>query len=171
MPPITPFLWFDSQAEEAARFYVSVFPNSVVDEVVRTPVQGSAGEGAVLTVRFTLDGTTFVALNGGPAHAGFTETISFVVGCATAAEVDHYWGALSEGGEESRCGWLKDRFGMSWQIVPDGLPALLRDPDPERAKRALDAMMTMAKLDLDAMRRAADGDSDSDGDGDGGSAG
>jgi predicted 3-demethylubiquinone-9 3-methyltransferase (glyoxalase superfamily) len=150
MPKPVPFLWFDGQAEAAAELYTSVFPNSVITEISRT----GPGEPA-MTVSFTLDGEPFTALNGGPQFA-FTEAISFQVPCADQDEVDHYWSLLSEGGEEGRCGWLKDRFGLSWQVVPTALPGLLGDPDPGRAQRAMTAMMGMAKLDIAAMRAAAD---------------
>lgn len=157
MPSITPFLWFDDQAEQAAQFYVSVFPNSRILEVSRYTDAGPGPAGSAMTVRFSLDGEEFVALNGGPAHYGFDESISFFVNCETEQELDHYWSALTDGGEEIACGWLKDRYGLRWQIVPEGLPALLGDPDPQRAQRAMQAMRTMKKLDLAAMRRAADG--------------
>jgi predicted 3-demethylubiquinone-9 3-methyltransferase (glyoxalase superfamily) len=159
MPTITPFLWFDDQAEQAAEFYVSVFPNSRIDQVARYGDAGPGPVGSVMTVRFSLDGNEFVALNGGPAHYGFDESVSFVVNCKTEAEVDRYWSALTDGGQEIACGWLKDRYGLRWQVVPEGLPALLGDPDPERARRATQAMMGMKKLDLKAMREAADGPS------------
>lgn len=158
MPPITPFLWFDDQAEQAAQFYVSVFPRSRIAEVTHYGAAGPGPAGSVMTVRFILDGNEFLALNGGPDHYGFDESISFVVGCATEEEVDRYWAALTDGGQEIACGWLKDRYGLRWQIVPDGLSAVLRDPDPERAQRAMQAMLGMKKLDLSAMRAAADGE-------------
>jgi predicted 3-demethylubiquinone-9 3-methyltransferase (glyoxalase superfamily) len=157
MPKITPFLWFDDQAEEAARFYVSVFPNSRITDVVRYGEAGPGPAGSVMTASFLLDGSDFVALNGGPDHYDFNESVSFVVNCGTEEEVDHYWSALTDGGEEIACGWLKDRYGLRWQIVPEGLPALLGDSDPERAQRAMQAMMGMKKLDLRAMAEAADG--------------
>ncbi|UZJ24621.1 VOC family protein [Rhodococcus antarcticus] len=150
MPKPVPFLWFDGQAEAAAELYTSVFPRSAITEISRT----GPGEPA-MTVSFTLDGEPFTALNGGPQFA-FTEAISFQVPCADQEEVDRYWSLLSEGGEEGRCGWLKDRFGLSWQVVPTALPGLLGDPDPDRAQRAMTAMMGMAKLDIAAMRAAAD---------------
>lgn len=156
MPKITPFLWFDTQALEAAEFYVSVFPNSRVVDVARYGEAGPGPAGSVMTVRFELDGEEFVALNGGPDHYTFGESISFVVDCPTEKDVDRYWAALTEGGDEIACGWLKDRFGLRWQIVPSELPALLGDPDPGRAQRAMQAMMTMKKLDIRAMREAAD---------------
>jgi predicted 3-demethylubiquinone-9 3-methyltransferase (glyoxalase superfamily) len=155
MPQITPFLWFDDQAEQAAQFYVSVFPNSRIAEMTHYSAIGPGPAGSVMTVRFILDGKELLALNGGPAHYGFDESISFVVNVATDDELDHYWSALTDGGEEIACGWLKDRYGLRWQIVPDGLSAVLGDPDPERAQRAAQAMMGMKKLDLRVMREAA----------------
>lgn len=157
MPAITPFLWFDDQAEEAAKFYVSVFPNSEITDVARYGGAGPGPAGSVMTVRFVLDGTEFVALNGGPVHYGFNESVSFVVNCSTQEEVDHYWEALSAGGAEIACGWLSDRYGLRWQVVPEELFALLADPDPGRAQRANRAMLGMKKLDLAAMKAAADG--------------
>jgi predicted 3-demethylubiquinone-9 3-methyltransferase (glyoxalase superfamily) len=157
MPQITPFLWFDDQAEQAAEFYVSMFPNSQIEEVSRYGEGGPGTAGSVMTVRFSLDGNEFMALNGGPAHYGFDESISFLVNCKTEEELDRYWSALTDGGEEIACGWCKDRYGLRWQIVPDGLSTLLRDPDSGRAQRAMQAMMGMKKLDLRAMRQAADG--------------
>jgi predicted 3-demethylubiquinone-9 3-methyltransferase (glyoxalase superfamily) len=152
---ITPFLWFDHQAEEATRFYVSVFRNSKIVKVVRYGAAGPGPAGTVMTVEFQLDGQSFVALNGGP-HFKFTEAISFVVNCRTQDEVDDYWGKLSAGGAEVQCGWLKDRFGLSWQIVPTELPELLGDPDREKASRVLKTMLTMKKLDIRALRQAAE---------------
>ncbi len=157
MPNITPFLWFDDQAEEAVDFYLSIFPNSRITDVVRHGEGGPGPAGSVMTINFELDGKQFLALNGGPAHYGFDESISFVIDCATESEVDHYWETLTVGGEEIACGWLKDRFGLCWQVVPSELPSLLGDPDPERARRALQAMMSMKKLDVRAMKEAADG--------------
>ena len=157
MPQITPFLWFDSQAEEAANLYVSVFNNS---RIVRTTRSGDAGpgpKGSVLTVEFDLDGERFTALNGGPMFK-FTEAVSFVVHCKDQADVDKYWNALSgNGGQESQCGWLKDKFGLSWQIVPDILGKLLTSPDPGKAGRAMQAMMTMKKIDIATLEKAAAG--------------
>jgi predicted 3-demethylubiquinone-9 3-methyltransferase (glyoxalase superfamily) len=157
MPKITPFLWFDDQAEQAAEFYMTIFADSRIVEVTRFSDSGPGPTGAVMTVRFELDGTEFLALNGGPQHYSFNESISFVVDCSTEEEVDHYWNALTDGGEGIACGWLKDRFGLRWQIVPSELPAVLGDPDPERAARAMKAMMQMKKLDIGAMKEAADG--------------
>jgi predicted 3-demethylubiquinone-9 3-methyltransferase (glyoxalase superfamily) len=156
MAKITPFLWFDDQAEAAVEFYLSVFPDSRVTEVTPYSEAGPGPTGSVMTIKFELDGTEFVALNGGPAHYGFDESISFAIDCATEEEVDHYWEALTDGGEEIACGWLKDRFGLRWQVVPSELASVLADPDPERADRAMQAMMTMKKLDLPALKDAAD---------------
>ncbi|HEX4142084.1 MAG TPA: VOC family protein [Pirellulales bacterium] len=150
---ITPFLWFDHQAEEAANFYASIFPDSRVVKVVRCGKAGPGPPGSVLTVEFELHGQKFVALNGGP-HFKFSEAISFVVNCQTSQEVDTYWQKLSAGGAEVQCGWLKDKFGLSWQIVPTALPKLLGDPDPEKSARVMKAMMTMTKLDIAALERA-----------------
>ena len=157
MPEITPFLWFDTQAEKAAEFYVSVFPNSRVIDVVRYGEAGPGSAGSVMTVRYELDGQRFVALNGGPVHFAFDESISFVINCSSAGEVDHYWAALTDGGEEIACGWLKDRYGLRWQVVPEALPAALTDPDPQRARRAMEAMLKMTKLDLGAIEVAKAG--------------
>ena len=157
MAKITPFLWFDDQAEQAVDFYLSVFPGSRVLDVVRYGEAGPGPTGTVMTIRFELEGQEFTALNGGPAHYHFDESISFVIDCATQADVDRYWEALGDGGEEIACGWIKDRFGLRWQVVPSELPAVLGDPDPARAQRALQAMLAMKKLDVEALRRAADG--------------
>lgn len=157
MAKITPFLWFDDQAEEAVDFYLSVFPDSRVLQVARHGEEGPGRPGSVMTIHFELGGNEFLALNGGPAHYGFDESISFVIDCATQEDVDRYWTALLEGGgEEIACGWLKDRYGLRWQVVPSELPALLSDPDPERASRAMQAMLSMKKLDIRAMKEAAD---------------
>ena len=157
---ITPFLWFDDRAEEAARLYVSIFPNSRIATTTRYTEEGArvAGRapGSVMTVAFELDGQEFIALNGGPMFT-FTEALSLVVHCETQAEVDHYWSGLGAGGEEQPCGWLKDRFGLSWQVVPAALIDLIQDEDPERAKRAIGAMLTMKKLDIAALTSAAAG--------------
>ena len=152
MGRITPCLWFDTESQEAAEFYTSVFPNSKITKVTTRP---DRPEGAVITVEFELDGEQFIALNGGPQFS-FSEAVSFSVKCQTQEEVDAYWAALSEGGEEGPCGWLKDRWGMSWQVVPTALPELLGDPDPDRARRAMEAMLSMRKIDIEAIRRAAD---------------
>jgi predicted 3-demethylubiquinone-9 3-methyltransferase (glyoxalase superfamily) len=150
---ITPFLWFDHQAEEAAAFYVSIFPNSRIVKVARYG-EGSPGPpGSVMTVEFQLEGQSFVALNGGP-HFKFTEAISFVVNCQTQDEVDTYWEKLSAGGSDFQCGWLKDKFGLSWQVVPTALSKLLSDPDPEKSQRVMKALMTMKKLDVRALKQA-----------------
>jgi len=154
MHKITPCLWFDSEGEEAARLYTSIFPNSRIVDVVRFGAAGPRPEGTVMTVSFELDGQKFLALNGGPEFT-FSEAISFQVSCETQEEVDAYWGALSAGGEEGQCGWLKDKFGVSWQIVPAVLPELLSDPDPERTERVMRALLTMKKIEIDALERAA----------------
>ena len=153
MPKISPFLWFDNQAEEAANFYVSIFKNSKINKVVRYGDAGPGPKGSVMTAQFELDGQTITALNGGP-HFNFTEAVSFAVNCDTQAELDHYWNKLTEGGKEVQCGWLKDKFGLSWQIVPTILPQLLGDPDPAKAKRVSEAMMKMVKLDIAALEQA-----------------
>jgi predicted 3-demethylubiquinone-9 3-methyltransferase (glyoxalase superfamily) len=154
MEKITPFLWFDTEGEDAARFYASVFPNSKIGEIARYGSAGPRPEGTVMTVSFELDGQRFVALNGGPEFT-FSEAVSFLVNCDTQDEVDSYWSALSEGGEEGPCGWLKDKFGLSWQIVPKRLPELLADPDRERAQRVMEAMLKMKKIEVDELERAA----------------
>jgi predicted 3-demethylubiquinone-9 3-methyltransferase (glyoxalase superfamily) len=154
MQKITPFLWFDTEGEEAARFYTSVFPNSKIGEITRYGSAGPRPEGTVMTVSFELDGQRFVALNGGPDFT-FSEAVSFLVNCDTQDEVDSYWSTLSEGGEEGPCGWLKDKFGLSWQIVPKRLPELLSDPDRERAQRVMAAMLKMRKIEVDELERAA----------------
>jgi predicted 3-demethylubiquinone-9 3-methyltransferase (glyoxalase superfamily) len=150
---ITPFLWFDHQAEEAATFYASIFPNSKVLKVVRYGPAGPGPAGSAMTVEFQLEGQSFVALNGGP-HFKFTEAVSFVVNCQTQDEVDFYWDKLSAGGGEVQCGWLKDKFGLSWQIVPTVLPELLANPDPKKSERVMKAMLTMKKLDIRALQQA-----------------
>ena len=158
MSKITPCLWFDGQAEEAAAFYTSIFPDSRIDQVNRSPGDTPSGpEGSVLTVDFTIAGEPFIALDGGPDFT-FNEAISFSIDCEDQAEVDRYWEALvAGGGEHSVCGWLKDRFGVSWQVVPKILPELMNGTDRERAKRALEAMLKMTKLDVAKIREAADG--------------
>jgi predicted 3-demethylubiquinone-9 3-methyltransferase (glyoxalase superfamily) len=153
---ITPNLWFDSQAEEAAEFYVSVFRNSRIVDVSRYTEAGPGEPGTVMVVEFELDGQRFIGINGGP-HFTFDEAVSLQIGCETQEEVDYYWERLTEGGEEGQCGWLKDRYGLSWQVTPTGMGELFNDPDPERARRAMEAMLGMRKLDVDALRRAADG--------------
>lgn len=154
MQKITPCLWFDTEAEEAVGFYTSVFPDARVLKVERYGDAGPRPAGSVMTVSFELAGQEFVALNGGPEYT-FNEAISFQVSCDDQDEVDRYWGALSEGGEEGPCGWLKDRWGVSWQIVPTRLPQLLNDPDPQRAERAMRAMLDMRKIDIAALEEAA----------------
>ena len=153
---ITPNLWFDMQAEEAAAFYTSVFDNSRIVHITHYTEAGPRPAGTVMTVAFELDGQRFVAINGGPEFT-FDEAVSFQVACETQEEVDAYWERLSEGGQEGPCGWLKDRYGLSWQVTPAGLEELLADPDPQRARRAMQAMLGMGKLDLAALRAAADG--------------
>ena len=160
MTSLTPCLWYDGAAEEAARFYAATFPNSSVDAVQRAPARYPAGEeGAVLTVAFTLLGQQFLALNGG-ARSPFTEAVSFQIHTGDQAETDHYWAAIVQnGGSESRCGWCKDRWGLSWQIVPRQLTDALKDPDPHARKRAFEAMMTMAKIDVARIEMARRGGS------------
>jgi predicted 3-demethylubiquinone-9 3-methyltransferase (glyoxalase superfamily) len=153
MQKITPFLWFDNNAEEAMNFYVSVFKNSKVISVARYGDAGPGPKGSVMTANFLLDGQEFVALNGGPQFK-FTEAISFVVNCETQQEVDEFWEKLSEGGEESMCGWLKDKYGLSWQIVPTILVKLLQDKDPVKAKRVMEAMLQMKKIDIKKLKQA-----------------
>jgi predicted 3-demethylubiquinone-9 3-methyltransferase (glyoxalase superfamily) len=150
---ITPFLWFESQAEEAARFYVSQFDDSAVTQVVRSGPGGPGPEGAVMTVSFRLAGQAFVALNGGK-QIPFTDAVSFVVNCHTQAEIDTLWTQLSDGGSTGPCGWLKDRYGLSWQVVPAQLPELLRGPDAESAGRVMQARCSMHKIDLETLRQA-----------------
>jgi len=153
---ITTCLWFDTDGEEAAEFYCSLFPDSRILDVSRYGDAGPGPAGGAMTVSFELDGRPCVALNGGPDHT-FNEAVSFQVACADQDEVDHFWDTLvANGGEEGPCGWLKDRFGLSWQIVPTALPQLLGDPDPERSQRAMKAMLSMHKIDIAALRRAAD---------------
>ncbi len=154
MRKIAPCLWFDTEAEDAARFYTSVFPNSRIVDVARYGSAGPRPEGMVMTVSFELDGQRFVALNGGPEFT-FSEAISFEVSCESQDEVDAFWSTLSEGGEEGPCGWLKDKFGVSWQIVPTVLPVLLGDPDREKSQRVMQAMLSMKKIEIDALERAA----------------
>jgi predicted 3-demethylubiquinone-9 3-methyltransferase (glyoxalase superfamily) len=152
-----PCLWFDGKAEEAATFYTSLFPDSHVDKVWRSPADTPSGPaGMVLTVDFTLRGQRFQGLNGGPDFS-FNEAISFVIECEDQAEADRLWDALTaDGGEPGPCGWLKDRFGVSWQIVPTEVVALMEDPDPDRARRAMEAMLQMGRIEVDGVRRAAD---------------
>lgn len=158
MPKITPSLWFDGRAEEAATFYASIFPDSRIDAISRSPSDNpSTKAGDVLLVAFTVAGQPFVGINGGPQFP-FTEAVSFQIDCADQAEVDHYWEALMEGGgEPGRCGWLKDRFGLSWQVVPREMGAYLGGPDAAGAARAMEAMLRMEKLDVAKLREAYEG--------------
>ena len=152
---ITPFLWFDHQAEEAAGFYTSVFPNSKIEAVTRYSDAGPGPKGSVMTVAFELDGQKFAALNGGP-HFKFTEAVSFVVNCETQQEVDAFWEKLSADGQEVQCGWLKDKFGLSWQIVPTVMVEMITDTDGARSQRVVQAMMQMKKLDIARLQEAYD---------------
>ena len=156
MPRITPNLWFDTQGVEAAEFYVSIFPNSKVTNITRYGENAPRPAGSVLTVDFVLDGQEYTAINGGPEFK-FDEAISLLINCADQAEIDYYWDKLTEGGEEGPCGWLKDKFGLSWQVCPVGWQDMLNDPDKGRAERAMTAMFGMKKLDLAALQAAADG--------------
>ncbi len=156
MQKITPFLWFDGKAEEAANFYTSVFKNSKVLSINRYAEGAPMPKGSVMTAQFVLDGQEFVALNGGPEYT-FTPAISFVVNCETQEEVDHFWEKLTaDGGKEIQCGWLQDKYGVSWQIVPTVLLKLVNDPDPERARKAMTAMLQMKKIDIAALHRAVE---------------
>jgi predicted 3-demethylubiquinone-9 3-methyltransferase (glyoxalase superfamily) len=155
MPRITPNLWFDTESKEAAEFYVSVFPNSEITNVTYYGEAGPRPAGTVLTVDFVLDGQQFTAIDGGPQFT-FDEAISLLINCADQDEVDYYWTKLSEGGEEGQCGWLKDRYGLSWQVVPVGMEELLNDPDQGRGQRAMKAMLGMKKIDVAALYAAAD---------------
>jgi len=154
MNQLTPCLWFDTEGEDAANFYTSVFPNSKILNIARYGSAGPRPEGTVMTVSFELNGQEFLALNGGPDFT-FNEAVSFQVSCEGQDEVDAYWSKLSEGGEEGPCGWLKDRFGLSWQIVPTALPRLLGDPDPEKAQRVMAAMLQMKKIEIAELEEAA----------------
>jgi predicted 3-demethylubiquinone-9 3-methyltransferase (glyoxalase superfamily) len=153
---IVPNLWFDTEAEEAAGFYISIFDNSRIVSTTRYTEAGPREAGMVMTVEFELDGQRFVGINGGPEFT-FDEAVSFQITCETQEEIDRYWERLTEGGEEGPCGWLKDRFGLSWQVVPTGMDEFLTDPDPKRAERAMRAMLQMRKVDIAALRSAADG--------------
>jgi predicted 3-demethylubiquinone-9 3-methyltransferase (glyoxalase superfamily) len=153
---ITPNLWFDTEAEEAANFYVSVFDNSRIVAVSRYTEAGPREAGTVMTVEFELDGQRLIGINGGPEFT-FDEAVSFEIECETQEEIDYYWERLTEGGSEGPCGWCKDRFGLSWQVAPTGMAELFADPDPSRAERAMTAMFGMKKLDIAALRAAADG--------------
>jgi predicted 3-demethylubiquinone-9 3-methyltransferase (glyoxalase superfamily) len=154
--PIVPSLWFDTEAQAAAEFYTSVFKNSSILNVTHYTEAGPREAGTVMTVEFELDGQRFVGINGGPQFT-FDEAISFQITCETQGEVDYYWDKLTEGGSEGPSGWLKDKFGLSWQVVPIGMAEVFADPDPERARRAMQAMFGMTKLDIRALRSAADG--------------
>ena len=156
MSKVTPWLWMDTQGEEAAEFYCSVFPNSEIKFVSHYTEAGPGPAGSVLTVEFVLDGQEFTAINGGPQFP-FTEAVSLLINCADQAEVDYYWDHLTAGGEEGQCGWLKDRYGLSWQVVPAGFEEIMGDPDPAKVKRAMEAMFTMQKIDVAALRAAAAG--------------
>ena len=156
MPAITPNLWFDLEAKEAAEFYCSVFPNSKVTNVTHYGEAGPRPAGTILTVDFVLDGQGFTAINGGPEFT-FDEAVSLLISCKDQDEVDYYWDKLTEGGQESQCGWLKDKYGLSWQVAPAGLEELFSDSDPDRANRAMRAMLGMKKFDIAALRAAADG--------------
>ena len=156
MRAIVPNLWFDGRAEEAAEFYVSIFPDARVLRKTHYTDVGPGEPGTVMTVEWELEGNRFVGINGGPQFT-FSEAVSFGIECATQEELDHYWERLSDGGRESMCGWLADRYGLSWQVVPKGIDELFADPDPERVRRVTEAMLGMRKLDLEALRRAADG--------------
>jgi predicted 3-demethylubiquinone-9 3-methyltransferase (glyoxalase superfamily) len=152
---IVPNLWFDTEAEEAAHFYVDLFDDARIVSVAHYTEAGPRPAGTVMTVEFELNGQRFVGINGGPQFT-FNEAVSFQITCKDQDEVDYFWSRLSEGGEESQCGWLKDRFGLSWQVVPTGMEELFSDPDPERARRAMEAMLQMQKIDIAEIRRAAD---------------
>ena len=154
MPTITPNLWFDTEAEEAAEFYCSIFPNSKINAVTHYGEAGPREAGLVLTVEFELDGRELAALNGGPEFT-FNEAVSFSIDCADQDEVDFYWERLGDGGEHGPCGWLKDRYGVSWQVVPRRLEELLRHPDPETSQRVMAAMMQMGKIEVDKLEEAA----------------
>jgi predicted 3-demethylubiquinone-9 3-methyltransferase (glyoxalase superfamily) len=153
MQKITPFLWFDGKAEEAANFYTSIFKNSKLGQIRRYGQAGPGPKGSVMSATFQLDGQEFIALNGGPQFT-FSPAISFFVNCETQEEVDQLWEKLSEGGKTNRCGWLQDKFGVSWQIVPTALGQLLSDPDPEKSSRVMKAMLQMDKIDISGLKRA-----------------
>jgi len=155
MQKITPFLWFDDKAEEAMNLYVSIFKNSKRGRISRYGEAGPGPKGTVMVATFQLEGQEFIALNGGP-HFKFTEAISFVVNCETQDEVDAFWEKLSEGGSKGQCGWLKDKYGLSWQVVPTALGKLMSDPDPEKSKRVMTAMLKMTKMDIQGLQQAYD---------------
>jgi predicted 3-demethylubiquinone-9 3-methyltransferase (glyoxalase superfamily) len=156
MQKITPFLWYNSNAEEAVELYTKAFKNSRVHTVTRNDKSGPGPEGTVMTIAFELDGQSFLALNGGPMFS-FTEAVSFVVSCENQQEIDHFWNTLSEGGEKQRCGWLKDKFGLSWQIVPANFGELVSSGDAEKTQRVMQAMMGMDKMDMEVLERAFEG--------------
>ncbi|MBP6828589.1 MAG: VOC family protein [Saprospiraceae bacterium] len=156
MQKITPFLWFDGNAEEAVNLYTSIFKNSKIEAITRYGAGGPGPEGTVMTATFLLDGQKFMALNGGP-HYTFSPAISFVINCQTQEEVDWFWGKLTEGGEAMQCGWLKDRFGISWQVVPTVLGELMTDKDAQKSQRVLEAMLQMIKIDIATLKRAYEG--------------
>lgn len=158
MQKITPFLWFDANAEEAVNFYLSIFRNSKILNVARCGEAGPGPKGSVLTVQFQLEGQQFIALNGGP-NFKFNEAVSFTVSCETQSEIDEMWEKLSEGGEKGNCGWLKDRFGLSWQVNPPILGEMLQDKDAEKARRVMEAMMQMDKIDIQTLKHAYEGNS------------
>jgi predicted 3-demethylubiquinone-9 3-methyltransferase (glyoxalase superfamily) len=151
---VTPFLWYTDQAEEAAKFYTSIFKNSKISSITRYGEGGPGPKGSVMTVAFQLEGQEFVALNGGPIFK-FTPAVSFVIHCETQEEVDSFWEKLSAGGKADRCGWLTDKFGLSWQVVPKALVELLSDPDPAKSKRVMEAMLQMTKIDIPTLKKAA----------------
>lgn len=153
MQKITPYLWFEDQAEEAVNFYTSIFKNSKILNVSRYGEAGPGPAGSVMTATFELDGQEFMALNGGPQYK-FTEAISFLVNCRTQKEVDELWEKLSDGGEEGPCGWLKDKFGVSWQIIPTALGEMLSDPNPSKAQRVMEAMLKMKKIEIPVLQQA-----------------
>ena len=153
MQKITPFLWFDNKAEEAMRFYVSIFKNSKVVSISRYGEAGPGPKGAVMVAKFELDGQEFLALNGGPQFT-FSPAVSFLVNCKAQDEVDYFWERLAEGGEKHQCGWLRDKYGLSWQIVPTILGELMQDKDPEKSKRVMEAMLQMQKIDIEGLKRA-----------------
>lgn len=162
MQKITPFLWFDDKAEEAVNFYASIFKNSKIGNATRYNAESAAAsgrsEGSIMTIEFQLEGQDFTAINGGPVFK-FTEAISFSIDCKSQEEVDHFWNKLTEGGgQESQCGWLKDKYGLSWQVVPTVLPEMLKDPDHAKAKRVMEAMLKMKKIDIAALKQAYDGE-------------
>jgi len=153
---ITPFLWYTDQAEEAANFYTSIFKNSRINSIARYGDAGPGPKDSVMTISFEIEGQEFIALNGGP-HFKFTPAVSFVINCDTQDEVDTFWAKLSAGGRTDRCGWLTDKFGLSWQVVPKALIELIRDPNPAKSKRVMEAMLKMTKIDIPALKKAAAG--------------